>query len=228
MVFMEIRRSIKKINDQMLAVEDKNSEKFLFLKKQLFALQELVDYSLEGDWTKPLIRQKAHSIIVWGYKGAMEHFKSRGIHATRTALVNALRAHEESFLNRIGHQTVGEIMEGRVDAAMEYFRRITGFRSEGLLLMQDLRALLPASAYNSAQILSSAKEIEFLRHICTINLQKKIASLDNGKLAKLMYILNSESAELERVRRLLVAYLLSDGNGVYRLLSEIKQVYGLI
>lgn len=168
------------------------------------ALLEIWNWVLSGAWSphKDFVT-RVICLITNDRDTAIKELGLTSVNHANTLLYRANAALEK----QVGSGIVKSILAGDINSAMLQFRLKTGTTLSDTAFMQDVRVSLPeASGSTRYKLGDCVKEAKFLAFYSKALLEKRLASLDMGKLAYLVYLLDtydpallSEAAVLSKV-----------------------------
>ena len=168
------------------------------------ALNEIWDWVLSGDWSvhKDFV-SRIICLLTKDRDVAIAELGLTGVNHANTLLYRANSALEA----QVGSDIINSILAGDVDAAMLKFRVKTGTTLSGTSFMQDVHEKLPqANGSVRYKLGDCIKEAKFLAFYSKALLEKRMGAIDMGKLAYLVYLLDTydpallcESAALSKV-----------------------------
>lgn len=171
-----------------------------FIRRKIAALRELQSYVFSGDWTRKASREKYIALVKskFDYKLIAERFNT-----TRESL-DVFAARQNKRLEAVIGEALRLIEQDRLEEGLDSFYSLSGLFSLGEFDYKPLELLSKYSQKDSFLVSDCAEEVEILRSLMKSEVEKRINSVDHGKLSYLVFLLNTKEEAFRRQRAELI------------------------
>lgn len=202
-----MKEYIKELKDKLIRLaeaQEKDSEEYLHMNRQMAALNELKRYYFNGDWTRKSSREKYIALVRsnYDYKLIAERYKN-----DRASLQVFASRQDKRLYKAIGG-AFELIIAGYIEEGLARFYADSGTMSkqEFTYSMSDL--LPVAHKKDSFSVADCLEEVEILCALRRRSIQKRLNRADYDKLAYLMFLLEAKDPVFQQQKRELVAEII--------------------
>lgn len=199
--------------------------------QKLNALMEIVIFVKELSWLKQeKAKEKMNFLLTtkFNYKEAQKKYNT-----SKNAIEVFVSYAQKKLIDIIGKDTIKLILQGDIDFAMSHFRTINNQSNQiNEWFLAGLTEFLPKPDKNSFLLEECRNELLLIGRLSYFNIKEMFRTINNQKLAHLLYILNSTDGKFADEKEVLISFLKGDfseiDNTQLTISQQVDQAYKII
>lgn len=212
---MKKKNAFRDFGDRRRFVEQRlidtplGSTYFRYLEENKF-LDEVWGFICSGDYgVSELVRSRCIAVATMGYRGAMEHCQCK-----RSTLAKSLSRAEPKLCKCIGKVTMELLWVDNLERAKAVYLIAQSSGADGLF-PSGVAEMFPAPADTGVSLADCETELKTLRYLTRKRTQKRVANLNQDKLSRLLYIIQSTEPQYSRSKSYLIQMLVKSDDKDY-------------